>query len=145
MTLARRTLSELEIRPISMCYGLGRVVGQKDSRDGPVVTVAGIAMLRQRPGSANGVFFLTLEDETGFIQCVIYPAVLEALDHVFSQSSVIVRGKLQVMGNWRGLVVQYAWPINGILGGYEGHASMGGGRDRMVKSVKAVGSRAPGK
>ena len=85
--------------------------------------------------------FLTLEDETGFIQCVIYTNVLEALDHVFSQSSLIVRGKLQVMGNWRGLVVQYAWPINGILGGYEGHPSMGGGRDRMVKQVEAVSTR----
>lgn len=133
MTLARRTLSEFEIRPINMCYGLGSVVG--NTRDGPVVTVAGIAMLRQRPRSANGVVFLTLEDETGFIQCVIYTNVLEALDHVFSQSSLIVRGKLQVMGNWRGLVVQYAWPINGILGGYEGHPSMGGGRDRMIKEI----------
>ncbi len=88
---------------------------------------------------SNGVMFLTLEDETGFIQCVIYSTVLEALDHVFSQSSIIVRGKLQVMGNWRGLVVQYAWPINGILGGYEGHASMGGGRDKMIKEVTARG------
>lgn len=137
MVLARRTLSELEIRPISLCYGLGRVV--KDTRDGPTITVAGIAMLRQRPRTANGVMFLTLEDETGFIQCVIYSTVLEALDHVFSQSSLIVRGKLQVMGNWRGLIVQYAWPINGILGGYEGHASMGGGRDKMIKEVEAVG------
>lgn len=140
MTLARRTLSELEIRPISMCYGLGRILKNtaKNTRDGPTVTVAGIAMLRQRPRTANGVMFLTLEDETGFIQCVIYSTVLEALDHVFSQSSLIMRGKLQVMGNWRGLVVQYAWPINGILGGYEGHASMAGGRDKMIKEVKAV-------
>jgi error-prone DNA polymerase len=164
MTLARRTLNELEIRPISMCYSLGRAVPvtphtmasggsasgsaafrgasphgrKKETRDGPVVTVAGIAMLRQRPRTANGVMFLTLEDETGFVQCVLYSTVLEALDHVFSQSAIIVRGTLQVMGNWRGLVVQYAWPLNGILGGYEGHASMGGGRDHMVTTVEAV-------
>ncbi len=168
MSLVRRTLAEFEIRPISTCYGLGRAVGGADGRyagtppghaaktdadgsmryasvarsngrDGPSVTVAGIAMLRQRPRTANGVMFLTLEDETGFIQCVIYTTVLEALDHVFSRSSLIVRGRLQVMGNWRGLVVQYAWPLNGILGGYEGHPSMGGGRDRKVKIVEAVG------
>jgi DNA polymerase III alpha subunit len=160
MTLVRRTLSEFEIRSISTCYGLGRAVqgvgdgsvgrgswaqvtkgrGVRESRDGPTVTVAGIAMLRQRPRTANGVMFLTLEDETGFIQCVIYTTVLEALDHVFSRSAVIVRGKLQVMGNWRGLVVQYAWPLNGILGGYEGHPSMGGGRDHMVKTVETTRS-----
>ncbi|NNF04594.1 MAG: DNA polymerase III subunit alpha, partial [Rhodothermales bacterium] len=161
MTLVRRTLNEYEIRPIASCFELGRVAGGRplsmgkggllgaafsgqssgkpsgkhDSRDGPIVTVAGIAMLRQRPKTANGVFFLTLEDETGFIQTVIYSKVLEALDHVFSQSSLIVRGRLQVMGNWRGLVVSHAWPLNGILGGYEGHASMGGGRDRMIKRL----------
>ena len=187
MTLARRTLNELEIRPISMCYSLGRAVPVsphtmasggaasgsaasrnmapenvasrnmasksgasgtemlrgpgKGTRDGPIITVAGIAMLRQRPRTANGVMFLTLEDETGFVQCVLYSTVLEALDHVFSQSAIIVRGTLQVMGNWRGLVVQYAWPLNGILGGYEGHASMGGGRDHMVTTVETVDRR----
>ncbi len=154
MTLVRRTLNDYEIRPISTCWGLGRAVsggrgtgphvgrgafaGVPDppSRDGPVVTIAGIAMMRQRPGTANGVLFLTLEDETGFIQCFVYPKVLEALDHVLSQASLIVRGKLQVMGNWRGLVLHHAWPLNGILGGYEGHPSMAGGRDRMVKAVE---------
>jgi DNA polymerase III alpha subunit len=158
MTLTRRTLNELEIRPISLCYSLGRAVtvspqgmnaphgrAPKDSRDGPIITVAGIAMLRQRPRSGNGVMFLTLEDETGFVQCVLYPTMLEALDHVLSQSAIIVRGKLQVMGHWRGLVVQYAWPLNGVLGGYEGHASMGGGRDRKIVSVDMLESRPPSK
>jgi len=157
MILARRTLNELEIRPISLCYSLGRSVpvtpqgmddrsgrrAARESRDGPIVTVAGIAMLRQRPQSGNGVMFLTLEDETGFVQCVLYPTMLEALDHVLSQSAIIVKGKLQVMGHWRGLVVQYAWPLNGVLGGYEGHASMGGGRDRMITGVEMMESRPP--
>jgi error-prone DNA polymerase len=156
MTLTRRTLNELEIRPISLCYSLGRSVpvspqgmnaphgrAPNDSRDGPIITVAGIAMLRQRPRSGNGVMFLTLEDETGFVQCVLYPTMLEALDHVLSQSAIIVRGKLQVMGHWRGIVVQYAWPLNGVLGGYEGHASMGGGRDRKIVSVDMLESRPP--
>lgn len=136
MTLARRTLVAYEIRPIQSCFGLGRVGraegARNDSRDGPVVTVAGIAMLRQRPKTANGVMFLTLEDETGFVQTVIYAHVLERLEHVFRQASMIVRGRLQVMGNWRGLVVEQAWALDGMLGGYEGHASMAGGRDRMV-------------
>lgn len=135
MTLVRRTLNDFEIRTIDTCWGLGRAV--EPTRDGPIVTVAGIAMLRQRPPTANGVMFLTLEDETGFIQCFVYPKVLEALDHVISQSSLIVRGKLQVMGNWRGLVMHHAWPLNGILGGYEGHPSMAGGRDRMIREVEA--------
>jgi error-prone DNA polymerase len=139
MTLVRRTLNDYEIRPIATCWGLGRAV--QETRDGPVVTVAGIAMLRQRPPTANGVLFVTLEDETGFIQCFVYPKVLEALDHVVSQSSLIVRGRLQVMGNWRGLVMHHAWPLNGILGGYEGHPSMAGGRDRMITATEIVTGR----
>jgi error-prone DNA polymerase len=139
MTLVRRTLGDYEIRPIATCWGLGRAV--QETRDGPVVTIAGIAMLRQRPPTANGVLFLTLEDETGFIQCFVYPKVLEALDHVVSQASLIVRGKLQVMGNWRGLVMHHAWPLNGILGGYEGHPSMAGGRDRMITATEIVTGR----
>ncbi|MEQ9104845.1 MAG: DNA polymerase III subunit alpha [Rhodothermales bacterium] len=143
MALARRTLNEYEIRPIASCFDLGRVGStegaRNDSRDGPVVTVAGIAMLRQRPKTANGVMFLTLEDETGFVQTVIYATVLDALEHIFSQSAMIVRGQLQVMGNWRGLVVQHAWALDGILGGYEGHPSMGGGRDKHVKRVGSAG------
>ena len=80
---------------------------------------------------------MTLEDETGMIQTIVLPKALEHLDHVLCQSAIIARGKLQVMGNWRGLVLTQAWPLNGILGGYEGHPSMAGGRDRLV--VEAVG------
>ena len=129
MSLVRRTLNELEIRTIETCYRFGRYTSVGTGPTSTVITVAGISALRQRPPTANGVMFLTLEDETGLIQTIIQPRVLEHLDHVLCQSAVIVRGKLQIMGNWRGLVVTQAWPLNGILGGYEGHPSMDGGRD----------------
>ncbi len=141
MTLMRRTLSELEIRSVETCYRFGRYVPAPGSgRRGnaargsryPVVTIAGISVLRQRPPTAKGVMFLTLEDETGFIQCVVRPEALEYLDHVLRQSALIVRGELHIQGNWRGLVVTNAWPLNGILGGYEGHPSFAGGQDRQI-------------
>ena len=133
MALIRRTLNDLEIRPISLCYRLGRTVPVGTHNEAPtIVTIAGIAALRQRPATANGVLFLTLEDETGLIQTIVLPKTIEHLDHVLGQSALIARGKLQVMGNWRGLVLTQAWPLNGILGGYEGHLSMAGGRDRLV-------------
>ena len=37
--------------------------------NGARVTVAGLVLVRQRPGTANGVIFITLEDETGGLQC----------------------------------------------------------------------------
>ncbi len=137
MTLMRRTLNELEIRSIETCYRFGRYVPvQGSGRRYPVVTVAGISVLRQRPPTANGVLFVTLEDETGFIQCVVRPEVLEHLDHVLRQSALIVRGELHIQGNWRGLVVTNAWALNGIFGGYEGHPYQAGGRDRLIQRVQ---------
>eukprot|EP01036_Dinobryon_divergens_P060318 gene60318-80437_t len=38
---------------------------------------AGVVLVRQRPGSANGVIFMTLEDETGIANVVVWPAVME--------------------------------------------------------------------
>ena len=54
------------------------------------------------------------------------------------ERALIVRGKLQVMGNWRGMVVTQAWPLNGIFGGYEGHPSMAGGRDKFITKLEEI-------
>ena len=132
MTLMRRALNELEIRPIETCYRMGRYFSVQSGRGHPVVTVAGLSVLRQRPPTAKGVMFVTLEDETGFVQCVVRPDVLEHLDHVLRQSALVVRGELHIQGNWRGLVVTGAWALNGIFGGYEGHPCQDGGRDKQV-------------
>ena len=43
------------------------------TRDGTRVTVAGIALVRQLPGTASGIIFITLEDETGVANLVVYP------------------------------------------------------------------------
>jgi error-prone DNA polymerase len=45
--------------------------------DGKQVTVAGLVVARQRPGTANGIVFLLLEDETGMINGVVRPDVYE--------------------------------------------------------------------
>jgi error-prone DNA polymerase len=49
-----------------------------EMKNGAKVTVAGLAVCRQRPGSANGVLFVTLEDETGIANCIVWPALFEA-------------------------------------------------------------------
>ena len=43
----------------------------------PLFEAAGLVLVRQRPGSAKGVLFITLEDETGFANCIVWPAVFE--------------------------------------------------------------------
>ncbi|SMH52731.1 error-prone DNA polymerase [Azospirillum agricola] len=47
------------------------------TRDGRRLTVAGLVLVRQRPGSAEGVVFLTLEDETGVANLVVLPDLFE--------------------------------------------------------------------
>ena len=145
MGLIRRALSELEIRPLSACFGLGRL--RRPGGPPPRITVAGISVLRQRPPTAKGVLFLTLEDETGMMQCVVRPQVLERLDHVVSSGGVIVRGVVHAAGNWRGLVVEDAWVLDGIFGGYSGHANFTSGRDtHIVKPTSGVvGGQAVGR
>jgi error-prone DNA polymerase len=137
MTLLRRTLQDLEVRTVDTCYRFGRYVPLRSDGPPPRLTVAGLAILRQRPSTASGVTFLTIEDETGFIQCIVYPKVWAAYEHVLTAGHVIVRGPLQVDGNWRGLVVNEAWRLDGIFGGYEGHPSASGGRDRWIRTVQA--------
>lgn len=137
MLLVRRSLNALEIRPIETCFRFPQAT-YSAQRSLPVVTTAGVCILRQRPPTAKGFMFITLEDETGFIQCVVPPPAQEMLDHVLTASSMIVRGALQAAGNWRGLIVQQAWVLNGIFGGYEGFAGTYGGRDNWVRSTKST-------
>jgi error-prone DNA polymerase len=57
--------------------------GLPDSRavnalpDGARVRYAGLVICRQRPGTAGGVLFVSLEDESGFVNLVVWPGVFE--------------------------------------------------------------------
>jgi error-prone DNA polymerase len=57
---------------------------------------AGLVLVRQRPGSAKGVIFATLEDETGVCNVVLWPKVFEAFRRPFLQASLLgVAGRVQ--------------------------------------------------
>jgi error-prone DNA polymerase len=64
--------------------------------DGAWTAVAGIVLVRQRPGSANGVVFMTLEDETGVANTVVWANTLERFRKaVMTARLVLVRGHIQ--------------------------------------------------
>jgi error-prone DNA polymerase len=46
-------------------------------RNGERTRVAGLVLVRQRPGTASGVIFMTLEDETGIANIVVWPKLFE--------------------------------------------------------------------
>jgi error-prone DNA polymerase len=65
-------------------------------RDGRFVRVAGIVLVRQRPGTAKGITFVTLEDETGVANLIVRKDVWEKFHSVARTSPAIVAsGRLQ--------------------------------------------------
>jgi error-prone DNA polymerase len=66
------------------------------SADGAHVRCAGVALVRQRPGSASGVVFMTIEDETGVANIVVWPSVMERFrKEVMGARLVLVEGRIQ--------------------------------------------------
>jgi error-prone DNA polymerase len=65
-------------------------------RDGRHVRVGGLVLLRQRPGTAKGITFVTLEDETGPINLVLFAAVWQRFFRIARTSNAwLVDGKLE--------------------------------------------------
>jgi error-prone DNA polymerase len=84
---------ELSRRRIIRCADL------KKTKDGQRVEVAGIILVRQKPGSAKGVLFITIEDETGVGNIILWPDRFEAQRTVVMSSAMIsVVGTVQREG-----------------------------------------------
>ena len=65
-------------------------------RNGRRITVAGVVLIRQRPGSAKGVIFMTIEDETGTANIIVWPKVFETFRPIVLGARLVrVTGKLQ--------------------------------------------------
>ena len=70
------------------------------ARDGRWLEAAGLVLVRQRPGSAKGVMFITLEDETGIANLVVWAKVFEKYRRtVLAASMMAVRGRIQREGD----------------------------------------------
>jgi len=79
-------------------------------RDGQRMEYVGIAICRQQPGTASGVTFMTLEDETGFVNLVVWAPVFAEYSTVVRSSSLLgVTGKLQVQEGVVHLVADELW------------------------------------
>jgi error-prone DNA polymerase len=85
------------LRPLLVPNGIltARDVGKQ--RDGSRVGVAGMVICRQRPGTAKGFVFLTLEDETGMVNIVVTPKRFEKQALLISRSPLLlIRGVVQI-------------------------------------------------
>ena len=81
--------------------------GLKTARDGRRISVGGLVLVRQRPGTAKGVVFLTLEDETGIANIVVWRDTFEANRRlVMGAAFLVAHGRLQREGEVVHLVAE---------------------------------------
>lgn len=84
--------------------------------DGTLVRVAGLVLVRQRPGTASGICFITIEDETGSANLVVFQNLFERFRSEILQSRLLmVEGKLQREGEVTHVIVQHCYNMNALL------------------------------
>ena len=84
--------------------------------DGTLVKVAGLVLVRQRPGTASGICFITIEDETGTANLVVFQKLFERYRKEILQSRLLmVEGKLQREGEVTHVVVTRCFNMSGLL------------------------------
>ena len=79
---------------------------------GQRASTAGLVICRQRPGTASGVVFITMEDEHGFVNLIVYSRVFEALRHIATAYPLLIaHGLIEREGKVVYLVVQRLEPL----------------------------------
>jgi error-prone DNA polymerase len=95
---------ELVDQGLPDAQGVGRM------QDREKVSYAGMVICRQRPMTAGGVVFMTLEDESGFVNLVVWSTVFEKFRKIILSSTVLgVTGKLQSQDGVVHLIVDSCW------------------------------------
>jgi error-prone DNA polymerase len=80
------------------------------------VETSGLVLVRQRPGSSSGVVFITLEDETGIANLVVWPRVMERFRAVVMRARIIhVVGRVQTADNVTHIVAEQLIDCTGDL------------------------------
>ena len=91
-----------------------------DQPNGAKVITAGLVITRQRPGSAAGVTFVTMEDETGYVNLIVWNNVAVAQRAALLESRLLeVQGKLQREGDVQHVIAQRLTNLSAMLGNLE--------------------------
>jgi error-prone DNA polymerase len=119
----RRLSLSLKAHPVAFmrtrldARGVKRSEALATLKSGERVTVAGLVLVRQRPGTAAGVIFMTLEDETGIANLIVWPKVFERLRAiVIGARFVVATGKLQSESGVIHLILERMEDLTPMLG-----------------------------
>lgn len=137
------------LRAALMRRGVVRAADLASIKDGVRVRVAGLVLIRQRPGSAKGVMFITLEDETGPLNAIVWPSLFERYRRVvFSARMMGIEGKLQREGDVIHVIVDRLVDLSGALrrvGESDGAFPVPSGRGDEVRTGGGVDQRGLGR
>jgi error-prone DNA polymerase len=102
-------------RPQLRRDGVLSAVELKKVRNGSRVATAGAVIVRQRPGTAKGFVFLTLEDETGLSQAIVHPQLFaDCRSTILSSPGLVVEGIVQNEEGQASVRAERFWPLEGM-------------------------------
>ncbi len=115
LALLRTQLAAFKVLPAAVL---------RDFPNGRLARASGIVTHRQRPGTAKGVVFVTLEDETGTVNIIVWPAVVEAQRRALLAATLLtVYGVWQCQGEVRHLVAKTLLDHSALLQGLSPRAA----------------------
>ncbi|HEX5171780.1 MAG TPA: error-prone DNA polymerase [Cyclobacteriaceae bacterium] len=107
VSFVREQLDKFNIRP---------ALSLASAKDGELVKVAGLVLVRQRPGTASGICFITIEDETGTANLVVFQKLFDRYRKEIIQSKLLmVEGQLQREGEVIHVIVRRCFNFSGLL------------------------------
>jgi len=87
-----------------------------NAKDGRFHMIAGLVLVRQKPGSAKGTMFITLEDETGPANIIVWPTLFEKQRRIVLGASMMgIYGKIQREGDVVHLIARKLYDLSGDL------------------------------
>lgn len=103
---------QLDMLNIRSCHTINH-----DTTNGQLVKVAGLVLVRQRPGTAGGVCFITIEDESGFSNLVVFEKLFETYrKEILHARLLMVEGRLQREGQVVHVIVSKCFDFTKMLG-----------------------------
>jgi error-prone DNA polymerase len=119
LTLRRHPLALLRAR----LKGAASAEQVRNARTGQRLRVSGIVTCRQRPDTASGVIFVTLEDETGYVNVVVWPRLVEQQrKELLSARLLTVHGKIERDGEVVHLIARRLVDDSALLGKLATHS-----------------------
>jgi error-prone DNA polymerase len=128
--------------------GIAPCTALRTAQNGNRITVSGLVLVRQMPGSAKGVMFVTLEDETDIANLIIWPSLFDKQRKIILGAQIMAcRGKVQSVSGVIHVVAEYLIDqtelLNGVGGKDEAFMLPAGRGDEAKHGGSGLDSREP--